>query len=55
MKSRGDNEATFGGIGESWKGCFVGGVHLVRSVTRGESGERLHGNFPEYTLLPEKR
>ncbi|MEL6557739.1 MAG: aldehyde dehydrogenase family protein [Bacteroidota bacterium] len=52
MKSRGDREATFGGLGESWKGCFVGGEYLVQAVTNGPSGERLFGNFPEYTLLP---
>ncbi|MFT5864115.1 MAG: acyl-CoA reductase-like NAD-dependent aldehyde dehydrogenase [Flavobacteriales bacterium] len=55
LKSRGDNEATFGGIGESWKGCFVGGEHLVKAVTIGEPNEKLAGNFPEYTLLPEIR
>jgi acyl-CoA reductase-like NAD-dependent aldehyde dehydrogenase len=55
MKSRGDNEATFGGIGESWKGCFVGGKYLVQAVTNATDGSRLYGNFPEYTLLPETR
>jgi acyl-CoA reductase-like NAD-dependent aldehyde dehydrogenase len=55
MKSRGDNEATFGGIGESWKGCFVGGKYLVEAVTKGEPDEKLHGNFPDYTLLPQAR
>jgi acyl-CoA reductase-like NAD-dependent aldehyde dehydrogenase len=55
MKSRGDNEATFGGIGESWKGCFVGGKHLVEAVTNSEGNEKLYGNFPEYTLLPDNR
>lgn len=54
-KSRGDNEATFGGIGESWKGCFVGGKYLVQAVTNSASGEQLYGNFPEYTLLPYHR
>lgn len=53
MKSRGDNEAHFGGIGESWKGCFVGGKYLVDAVTVGEEGEKLVGNFPDYTLMPE--
>ncbi len=52
VKSRGDNEETFGGIGESWKGCFVGGELLVRSVTTGKPDEKLYGNFPDYTLLP---
>ncbi|MEM7549948.1 MAG: aldehyde dehydrogenase family protein [Bacteroidota bacterium] len=53
MKSRGDREETFGGIGESWKGCFVGGKYLALAVTNGAEGEKLHGNFPEYTLLPD--
>jgi acyl-CoA reductase-like NAD-dependent aldehyde dehydrogenase len=55
LKSRGDNEATFGGLGESWKGCFVGGEYLVKAVTIGEPNEKLVGNFPDYTLLPERR
>ncbi|HXT35348.1 MAG TPA: aldehyde dehydrogenase family protein [Chloroflexota bacterium] len=54
VRSRGDREEPFGGIGESWKGCFVGGEYLVRAVTQGPAGERLHGNFPDYTLLPER-
>lgn len=55
VRSRGDNEEVFGGIGQSWKGCFVGGKYLVQAVTRGGAGERLYGNFPDYTLLPELR
>ena len=55
IKSRGDNEAPFGGIGESWKGCFVGGKYLVEAVTKGDPGEKLYGNFPEYTQLPYER
>jgi acyl-CoA reductase-like NAD-dependent aldehyde dehydrogenase len=55
VRSRGDREEVFGGIGASWKGCFVGGKYLVMSVTRGAPGERLYGNFPDYTLLPETR
>ena len=55
VRSRGDREEAFGGIGESWKGCFVGGEHLVRAVTAGPPDERLAGNFPDYTLLPERR
>jgi acyl-CoA reductase-like NAD-dependent aldehyde dehydrogenase len=54
VRSRGDREEPFGGIGESWKGCFVGGEYLVRAVTQGPAGERLYGNFPDYTLLPER-
>ena len=53
MKSRGDNEETFGGIGESWKGCFVGGKYLVLAVTNGDKDEKLVGNFPDYSLMPE--
>ena len=55
IRSRGDREESFGGSGESWKGCFVGGQYLVQGVTVGPVGERLYGNFPDYTLLPEKR
>lgn len=55
VRSRGDRDEVFGGMGASWKGCFVGGKYLVQSVTRGEPGERLFGNFPDYTLLPETR
>lgn len=55
MRSRGDREEPFGGVGESWKGCFVGGEHLVRAVTEGSPGERLCGNFPDGTLLPDGR
>jgi acyl-CoA reductase-like NAD-dependent aldehyde dehydrogenase len=55
MRSRGDREAPFGGIGGSWKGCFVGGKYLVHAVTEGPVGERLHGNFPDSILLPEPR
>lgn len=54
-RSRGDKQELFGGIGSSWKGCFVGGELLVKAVTAGEPGERLPGNFDAYTLLPEKR
>jgi acyl-CoA reductase-like NAD-dependent aldehyde dehydrogenase len=54
QRSRGDKEESFGGIGESWKGCFVGGKYLVEAVTQGAPGERLYGNFQEYTLLPRR-
>ena len=53
MRSRGDREESFGGIGESWKGCFVGGKYLVEAVTVGKDGERLFGHFEDYTLLPD--
>jgi acyl-CoA reductase-like NAD-dependent aldehyde dehydrogenase len=55
VRSRGDREEVFGGIGASWKGCFVGGKYLVQAVTHGPAGERLSGNFPDYTLLPDAR
>lgn len=52
LRSRGDRDEVFGGIGQSWKGCFVGGKYLLQAVTRGEPGEKLYGNFPDYTQLP---
>ncbi|MGL4550077.1 MAG: aldehyde dehydrogenase family protein [Gemmataceae bacterium] len=55
MRSRGDRDEAFGGIGQSWKGCFVGGKYLIEAVTHGPPGERACGNFPDYTLLPEPR
>ncbi|HET6231075.1 MAG TPA: aldehyde dehydrogenase family protein [Longimicrobiaceae bacterium] len=55
VRSRGDREEVFGGTGESWKGAFVGGAYLVQGVTRGPEGERLFGNFPDYTLQPAAR
>lgn len=51
-RSRGDREELFGGLGASWRGAFVGGRLLVHAVTQGTEGERLPGNFPNYTLLP---
>jgi acyl-CoA reductase-like NAD-dependent aldehyde dehydrogenase len=54
-RSRGDRAEPFGGAGASWKGCFVGGEYLVQAVTQGPAGERLYGNFAEYTLLPMQR
>jgi hypothetical protein len=54
VKSRGDREEVFGGVGQSWKGCFVGGRYLVLAVTTGEAGEKLYGNFPDYTRMPEE-
>jgi acyl-CoA reductase-like NAD-dependent aldehyde dehydrogenase len=55
MRSRGDREESFGGLGQSWKGCFVGGKFLVEAVTNGAPGERLYGNFPDYVLMPPVR
>ncbi|GIJ45435.1 aldehyde dehydrogenase [Virgisporangium aliadipatigenens] len=51
-RSRGDREETFGGKGASWRGAFVGGSLLVHAVTEGPAGERLPGNFPDYSLYP---
>ncbi len=55
-RSRGDREEVFGGLGESWKGAFVGGDLLVQAVTYGPEGtdERLFGNFPSYSQLPPR-
>jgi acyl-CoA reductase-like NAD-dependent aldehyde dehydrogenase len=55
-RSRGDRNEVFGGLGHSWKGAFVGGDLLVRAVTYGPAGpdERLYGNFPDYSMLPER-
>ncbi|OEJ54334.1 aldehyde dehydrogenase family protein [Streptomyces agglomeratus] len=51
-RSRGDRDELFGGFGASWRGAFVGGELLVRSVTEGPHDERLPGNFPDYHLMP---
>jgi acyl-CoA reductase-like NAD-dependent aldehyde dehydrogenase len=51
-RSRGDRDEAFGGRGASWKGAFVGGDLLVQAVTMGEPGERLYGNFPDYSSYP---
>ncbi len=55
-RSRGDREEVFGGIGESWKGAFVGGDLLVHAVTYGPEGaaERLSGNFSDYSHFPPR-
>lgn len=55
IRSRGDRDEAFGGIGESWRGSFVGGKYLVLAVTVGEKDERLFGNFDDYTQLPSVR
>jgi acyl-CoA reductase-like NAD-dependent aldehyde dehydrogenase len=54
VRSRGDRDEVFGGIGQSWKGCFVGGKYLVLAVTEGGPDEKLYGNFPTYSRLPEE-
>ena len=51
-RSRGDREEVFGGKGASWKGAFVGGDLLVQAVTEGDG--QIYGNFPSYSLYPEK-
>jgi acyl-CoA reductase-like NAD-dependent aldehyde dehydrogenase len=53
-RSRGDRDELFGGLGASWRGAFVGGELLVHAVTEGPDGDRLPGNFPDYTLLPRR-
>lgn len=35
LRSRGDRDEAFGGVGASWEGAFVGGEHLVRAFTEG--------------------
>jgi len=55
MRSRGDKQEVFGGMGESWKGCFVGGNLLIEAVTNSDNGEPLKGNFDDFTILPEQR
>ena len=54
LRSRGDREEVFGGLGESWKGAFVGGKLLVEAVTQGVPSEPILGNYQDATLLPEK-
>jgi acyl-CoA reductase-like NAD-dependent aldehyde dehydrogenase len=55
-RSRGDRDEPFGGRGASWKGAFVGGDLLVQAVTYGRdgAGERLYGNFGDYSLYPAR-
>ncbi len=55
VRSRGDRDEVFGGMGQSWQGCFVGGKYLVEAVTNGPPGAPLYGNFEGTTILPEKR
>jgi len=54
LRSRGDREEVFGGLGESWKGAFVGGKLLVEAVTQGAPSQPILGNYPDAVLLPEK-
>lgn len=53
-RSRGDRDEPFGGREASWKGAFVGGLHLLEAVTVGpDAKEKLYGNFPMYSRYPE--
>jgi acyl-CoA reductase-like NAD-dependent aldehyde dehydrogenase len=54
LRSRGDREEVFGGLGESWKGAFVGGKLLVEAVTQADHAQPVLGNYPDAVLLPEK-
>lgn len=54
LRSRGDREEVFGGLGESWKGAFVGGKLLVEAVTQGAASELVFGNYEDALLLPDK-
>ena len=54
LRSRGDREEVFGGLGESWKGAFVGGKLLVEAVTQNDHAQPVLGNYPDAVLLPEK-
>jgi acyl-CoA reductase-like NAD-dependent aldehyde dehydrogenase len=49
-RSRGDKAEVFGGLGASWRGCFVGGDLLVEAVTEGEG--QLYGNFSDGSRYP---
>ena len=53
LRSRGDREEYFGGLGESWKGAFVGGKLLVEAVTQADHARPVLGNYPDAVLLPE--
>lgn len=54
LRSRGDKDEPFGGYGQSWKGCFVGGKYLVEALTRGQPAEEPYGNFPGKVRVPPK-
>jgi acyl-CoA reductase-like NAD-dependent aldehyde dehydrogenase len=45
LRSRGDKDEAFGGIGDSWEGAFVGGANFVNAFTSGS--ERPQGNWPD--------
>ena len=44
MKSRGDRDEPFGGLGGSWLGAYVGGKNLVYAFTDGP--QPVEGNYP---------
>jgi len=54
VRSRGDRDEVFGGLGASWRGAFVGGDLLVEALTVRADGaeERLYGNFPDHVRIP---
>lgn len=52
LRSRGDRDELFGGLGQSWKGCFVGGALLVKALTIGPDDATLPGVFSSGTRLP---
>ena len=56
LRSRGDREEVFGGLGQSWNGAFVGGELLVQALTYGPDGadEDLYGNYPARLVLPSR-
>jgi acyl-CoA reductase-like NAD-dependent aldehyde dehydrogenase len=56
LRSRGDREEVFGGLGQSWNGAFVGGELLVQALTYGPDGpdEDLYGNYPARLVLPRR-
>jgi acyl-CoA reductase-like NAD-dependent aldehyde dehydrogenase len=45
LRSRGDRDEAFGGLGGSWAGAFVGGENLVRAFTEGP--QEVRGHWPE--------
>lgn len=53
VRSRGDRAEIFGGFGNSWRGCFVGGEYLVRAITKGQPDEVLFGNFRYGLNVPD--
>jgi acyl-CoA reductase-like NAD-dependent aldehyde dehydrogenase len=52
IRSRGDKEEAFGGIGQSWKGYFVGGKYLIKAITKGDEREQQYGNFVNQYAQP---